>query len=665
MHISVRTVSCAFVAAAAIAAGQALASAPGALAFGSPSIATLAAGVGVSFSAGGSNQPAGDVSLAFTDNSTTSVWSAGDFVTFQLWDSTSNAPLSNTSSNSLDSAAFVTVPGVAATNGVASSAYSVNAARSGTSSVNDEFTLTFNQDAPKDANLTSFIATGLSITLGSSVPLGHVVGLKATASNGTPFSGGTATKTVTLGSIPSITVTNSQIATGGPAATGISLGNITVTDVAGGAVSSGDEIDLTLAYGAQFTTAGTIGGTLAAAGTPTIVTSTTTADTVKTTAIKTSAAGDTLIFTGAKVNLPGLSGEVYVAVFDKTTTTFLGAVGAATVVTQARVGGSDRYATATQLYDPQFSASTSVVLASGANYPDALSAGYLAKEFSTGVLTTDPGSLPTETKQELIAHSIATVYLLGGTAAVSQNVLNQVAALHVSNNPANPLINVVRIAGSDRFATNNLVDIYKGSALSTTAIIATGENFADALAVGPAIYKTGDPLILTSGSTLSTSAKATLADLGITKAIIVGGTSAVSSNVESALTADGVAVQYRIAGADRTETAADIAAWETSGLPAAGAYGALGSLGFTDTGLVSVARGDSFADALVAGPVAGAQQHVIVLTADPNTVGAGIGQYLAGRGGTVTTIQALGLASAVSAATLNGAAETLTKPLII
>jgi putative cell wall-binding protein len=665
MRISVRALSCALVASAAAATTLTVASAPAALAFSSPSVATLAAGVGVSFSAGAAGEPAGDVTLAFTDNSGTSVWSAGDHVMFQLWDNTSNAPLSNTSSNTLDSAAFTATPLITATNGVATSAYSVGLNQSGTSSVSDEFTLNFSQDAPKDSNVTSFLVSGISITLGSGVPLGHVVGLKATASNGTPFSGATATKTVTLGSIPSTTVTNSQVATGAPSATGISLGSITVTDVAGAAVTSGDEIDLTLAYGAKFTTAGTVGGALVTAGTPTIVTVTTTSDTVKATAIKTSSAGDKVTLAGAQVTLPSTLGEVYVAVFDKTTAAFLGAVGVATVVNQARLGGSDRYATASQLFDPQFSFATSVVLTSGANYPDALSAGYLARRLNTGVLTTDPGSLPTPTRQELIAHSIATVYLVGGTAAVSQNVLNQVAALHVGNNSTNPLINVVRIAGSDRFATNNLVDIYQTPATSTTAVVATGLNFADALAVGPAIYKTGDPLILTSGASLSASAAATIADLGIKTAIIVGGTSAVSSAVESALAAHGVTVAYRISGADRTQTAADIAQWETSGLPAAGAYAALGSLGFTDPGLVSVARGDNFADALVAGPVAGAEQHVIVLTADPNTVGAGIGQYFAGRAGTVGTVQALGLASAVSAATLNGAAETLTKPLII
>ncbi len=103
--------------------------------------------------------------------------------------------------------------------------------------------------------------------------------------------------------------------------------------------------------------------------------------------------------------------------------------------------------------------------------------------------------------------------------------------------------------------------------MTTTAVIATGLNFADALAVGPAITATGDPLILTSGSSLSTSAMSTIGNLGIKHAIIIGGTSAVSSALESALTAAGVTVSYRIAGADRTQTAASVATWETAGLP--------------------------------------------------------------------------------------------------
>lgn len=85
--------------------------------------------------------------------------------------------------------------------------------------------------------------------------------------------------------------------------------------------------------------------------------------------------------------------------------------------------------------------------------------------------------------------------------------------------------------------------------------------------------------------------------------MIVGGTSAVSAGVETALGTAGVTVDYRIAGAERTQTAASIAAWETDGLAGHDIYPAIGSLGFTGTSVINVARGDSFADALAAGAV--------------------------------------------------------------
>ena len=130
------------------------------------------------------------------------------------------------------------------------------------------------------------------------------------------------------------------------------------------------------------------------------------------------------------------------------------------------------------------------VIASGANYPDALSANYLAAGLNGGagtrVLLTDPNVLPQPTSQALITGGIKTVYIVGGTAAVSANVSNAIAAMHVGNNNANAFINVIRVAGADRYATNNQVDLFNGAAVGVnTAIVAVGSNFADALSVAP------------------------------------------------------------------------------------------------------------------------------------------------------------------------------------
>jgi putative cell wall-binding protein len=646
----------------AVASGLVVATAGSAAAVFQTGAATFTTSAAVALSTGASGQPLNTEQLAITDSTTQHVWAAGDSITFELWNATTGNELSDTAADPLESASFSSVPTIVANDGVDASYYDLTLARGPNSSLNDELVLTFLKDAPENAFTTTFTLANLNLSLGSKIPAGQTVQVKATASAGGPFPGGAQISYLTVGNLPSVSVSVSSLVTAAPNALAIPLGNVTVTDIAGGAVNAGDEIDLTLVDG-SFTTAGSLAGTLVAAQLATTATVNTPGDTAKVIASKTSVVGDSLSLTGARFAMPATAQEIYLTVTDKTTAKFLGSVGVGTAVQQSRIGGSDRYATASQLFESQFSGATAAVVTSGVNYPDALSASYLAGQLETGVLTTDPAALPASIQQALLQSPIATVYLVGGTSAVSQHVQDQIAALHVSNNSANPLITVVRIAGADRYETNHLVDTNKGPGGSTTAVFATGANFADALAVGPAVYKSGDPLILVSGGSLPPSAVDTINALGIKNAIIVGGTSAIPTTLETALVGLGVQIQYRIAGSDRTQTAADIAAWETNGLPASGPYSPLGGVGFSGSQLVNVARGDTFADALAAGPVAGSAQNVIVLTGGPGTLGAGIPQFLAGRAAIVTTIQALGLGSAVSAGTLNAAAESLTEPL--
>ncbi len=133
-------------------------------------------------------------------------------------------------------------------------------------------------------------------------------------------------------------------------------------------------------------------------------------------------------------------------------------------------------------------------------------------------------------------------------------------------------------------------------------------------------------------------------------------------------------ILQRLAGADRTGTAQQIATWETQGV-AAGSYTHLASLNFVwgtaaadaAQAVVNISNGANFPDALAAGAVLAVTgtgvttntQHgqVLLLTANTTTLGAGIPAYLGGLGtaGNATTVNAIGLASAVNGATLNAA----------
>lgn len=117
-----------------------------------------------------------------------------------------------------------------------------------------------------------------------------------------------------------------------------------------------------------------------------------------------------------------------------------------------------------------------------------------------------------------------------------------------------------RLSGPDRFATAAAVsaDTFESA---DTVVIARGDVYADALAGGPLAYQLGAPILLTRTGSLPEVTRDEINRLGATSAVILGGTAAVSSAVEDALTdSTSVTTTTRRAGADRFETAALVAA---------------------------------------------------------------------------------------------------------
>ena len=582
--------------------------------------------------------------LTFTDNSATHVWAAGDQITFQMWDAVTHGPLGVTS---------LTIPTVAASDGF--TGFSVTPARSASSAFNDEFVLSLNQEAPLDANSTSFTLTGLAATLSPTDMGASHIELRALASNGTPFKtpGPTPSPTnaayAAYGYVAGISVSVVTPTTAHAGQQGVVVGPILLSGYYDGDIVSGDTVNLTLS-----------GGTWAAApswsGSPSIgpITGVGT-QTLRFTALANSTANSPLTLAGAVIDLPADTASVSVSLTNGGE--WWNGTPLTTVASTSRVAGTDRYTTATALFDlPQLPRSDAV-LTSGVNFPDALSAAYLARQLPTGVLTTDPNSLPNVTRQLIIREDIQNIYVVGGPASVSDAVLAQLQQIHIAGSSIAPLIHVVRISGADRYATNGAVDRYPGRTASTV-LIATGEDFADALAAGPVSYRENYPLVLVPPSGLGDAQKATLTALGAKSAIILGGTKAVPVGVEQQLAAMGVTVVQRLAGNDRAETAGLIASWETDGIPARATYAGLPKLNFMIDS-VFLARGDGFADALAAGPIAGMFGTPIVLTASPNALGQGATSYLTSHHLDVSRVQAIGGTAAVSDSTLSAAVAAL------
>lgn len=268
-----------------------------------------------------------------------------------------------------------------------------------------------------------------------------------------------------------------------------------------------------------------------------------------------------------------------------------------------RLGGQDRYDTNIAVFDELVDdggvTGDSVVLASGSNFPDALSSNYLAGTLNTGVLLTPVDNLTTKAKLRIRDGGFTKVYIAGGPAAVSEDVENEIAMMHVDGMLMKQFITVIRVAGHDRYDTNADANFEATGSSSNTVLLANGDNFADALAVGPIAYAEEFPLVLTNGDSLRPEAAAQINQFDPSTVIIAGGTGVVPQSVEAALEADGTNV-IRLAGENRVETAVAIA------------FYALDNIAGFSSERLNLTNGTGYADALSAGSLAGHDQQLIL-----------------------------------------------------
>ena len=114
-----------------------------------------------------------------------------------------------------------------------------------------------------------------------------------------------------------------------------------------------------------------------------------------------------------------------------------------------------------------------------------------------------------------------------------------------------------RISGSNRYATAAAISS-KSYSTADTVVIASGEKFADALAGVPLAKAYKSPILLTSAGSITNETLSEITRLKAKTAIILGGTGAVSKNVEQKIAEKGLKID-RIAGGTRFKTAALIA----------------------------------------------------------------------------------------------------------
>lgn len=153
------------------------------------------------------------------------------------------------------------------------------------------------------------------------------------------------------------------------------------------------------------------------------------------------------------------------------------------------------------------------------------------------------------------------------TSCPGNNLHARLGALRSYSPPAPPpppppapagCTEVKRVAGDTRFQTAAKLS-QNNFPSAAVVVIASGENNnPDALVAGPLARHSGGPVLLTAATSLPPATKNEILRLGATKAIIVGGTGAVSNGVQNTLVGLGLDVE-RLSGSTRFQTAARVA----------------------------------------------------------------------------------------------------------
>ncbi|MFD1507268.1 cell wall-binding repeat-containing protein [Georgenia yuyongxinii] len=191
-----------------------------------------------------------------------------------------------------------------------------------------------------------------------------------------------------------------------------------------------------------------------------------------------------------------------------------------------RVAGADRYETSARVSAATFDPGVPVAyLATGGGYADAL-AGAPAAGGRGPVLLTGRDRLPPSVAAELERLRPRRVVVLGGPSVVSEAVLDRVGG-HTGGE-------VRRLFGGDRYETAARVSAATFDGGVPVAYVATGQDYADALAGAPAAGGRG-PVLLTAPTGVPPSLAAELARLRPGRIVVLGGTGVVPGPVAQTL----------------------------------------------------------------------------------------------------------------------------------
>ncbi|EGS32994.1 putative cell wall binding repeat 2 [Finegoldia magna SY403409CC001050417] len=253
-----------------------------------------------------------------------------------------------------------------------------------------------------------------------------------------------------------------------------------------------------------------------------------------------------------------------------------------------RISGKDRITTSVEISKSAYTTSENVVLASGFNFADALSAGQLASALDAPLLLSSQNKLDSQTKNEINRLKAKKVFVVGGDNAISKTGIDK--------NLQSEKIDVTRLEGQDRYSTSQKVmEKTKEIINPEYLLIASGKNFPDALAATGFFVNHKSVMVLSDGLTYPQSNLKEIAIGGVNQLPLKGFKG------------------KRVSGKDRYETALEIA-----------------KLSFDKNNNAILASGQVFADSLSAVSLTKKHDAPIILT-QSNSLTENAKKYLNGK----------------------------------
>ncbi len=300
-----------------------------------------------------------------------------------------------------------------------------------------------------------------------------------------------------------------------------------------------------------------------------------------------------------------------------------------------RVSGNNRYATAAEVAKSNWKdGSKNVVLVSGEGYADAVSASALAKKLDAPIILTTSDTLSSEAQDALNTLKPTNVYVVGGTASISQSIRNGLKSKYT----------LTELGGSSRYETNVAVakELVTLGVSASNVMVVGGQGFADALSVAPVAAAKGQILLLANNNQDSIQSVINFVKDNNSKVTIVGTTGVISDVIKDAFGSDATRVN---GGTDRFATNLAVLNQFKSNLKTDKLYISNASSATPD---------NLYADALVASALAGKYTAPLLLV-DTDTSGATTNalKYISDNTTKTTDLELIGGTGVVSS-TLEG-----------